>query len=172
MRAFAGRQNRARRQGTVIEPPTPDQGARRVWADSKGRIWVSEWHVGQVGVYDPSNGHWREWKLPGASPRAYAVYGDDKDMVWLSDFGANAMVRFDPRSEQFNVFELESKGAQVRQILVRRVAAMRAPLLDNRGDYRAAAYRRTAPGARRDRCRAVRRQRQAFSQGATAAGVS
>jgi len=28
---------------TIIEPPTKDQGARRVWSDSKGRIWVSEW---------------------------------------------------------------------------------------------------------------------------------
>src|SRR5713101_5422652 len=27
---------------TVIEPPTPKQGARRVWADSKGDVWVSE----------------------------------------------------------------------------------------------------------------------------------
>ncbi len=27
---------------TVLEPPTARQGARRVWADSKGRIWVSE----------------------------------------------------------------------------------------------------------------------------------
>jgi len=26
-------------QATVIEPPTPDQGARRVWSDSQGRLW-------------------------------------------------------------------------------------------------------------------------------------
>ncbi len=26
----------------VVEPPTPNQGARRVWSDSNGRIWVSE----------------------------------------------------------------------------------------------------------------------------------
>jgi virginiamycin B lyase len=106
-------------KATVIEPPTPNQGARRVWADSKERIWVSEWHVGQVGVYDPSNGEWREFKLPGVSPRAYAVFVDNRDVVWLSDFGANAMVRFDPKSQQFNVFELANKGAQVRQILGR-----------------------------------------------------
>ena len=28
---------------TVYEPPTKDQGARRVWSDSKGRLWISEW---------------------------------------------------------------------------------------------------------------------------------
>src|SRR3546814_1553607 len=37
---------------TVIEPPTAGQGARRVWSDSRGRIWVSEWKSGQVSVFD------------------------------------------------------------------------------------------------------------------------
>src|SRR3990170_818237 len=50
----------------VIEPPTARQGARRVWSDSRGRIWVSEWDAGQVAVYDPAAGRWREWKLPGS----------------------------------------------------------------------------------------------------------
>jgi len=58
---------------TVIEPPTKGQGARRVWSDSKGRIWVSEWHSGQVSRYDPKARAWKAWKLPGDSPRAYAV---------------------------------------------------------------------------------------------------
>src|SRR5687767_2841461 len=31
---------------TVIEPPTREQGARRVWSDSKGALWVAEWHSG------------------------------------------------------------------------------------------------------------------------------
>jgi len=26
----------------IVEPPTPNQGARRVWSDSKSRLWVSE----------------------------------------------------------------------------------------------------------------------------------
>src|SRR4029450_9496409 len=29
----------------VLEPPTGDQGARRVCSDSRGRIWVSEWNA-------------------------------------------------------------------------------------------------------------------------------
>ena len=103
----------------VLEPPTPSQGARRVWPDSKGRVWVSEWNAGQVAVYDPSSGDWREWKLPGKSPRAYAVYVDENDLVWLSDFGANAVVSFDPESEEFSVFGLPSTPSNVRQILGR-----------------------------------------------------
>lgn len=88
-------------RATPIDSPTPGQGARRVWTDSHGVVWVSEWDAGQVGRYDPRLGDWREWKLPGGHPLAYAVYVDDQDSVWLSDWGANALVRFDPTSETF-----------------------------------------------------------------------
>jgi virginiamycin B lyase len=104
---------------TVIEPPTKDQGARRVWSDGQGRIWVSEWNSGNVSRYDPATGAWKTWKLPGDRPRAYAVYVDDKGMVWLSDWGANAMVRFDPETEKFEAFPSDRRGANVRQILGR-----------------------------------------------------
>jgi virginiamycin B lyase len=104
---------------TPIEPPTKQQGARRVWSDSRGRIWVSEWNAGQVGMYDPAANTWREWRLPGERPQAYAVYVDDRDMIWLSDFGANAIVRFDPATEQFESFPLPSSPASVRQLLGR-----------------------------------------------------
>jgi virginiamycin B lyase len=104
---------------TVIEPPTKEQGARRVWSDSKGQIWVSEWNAGNVSRYDPRTGAWRTWRLPGERPRAYAVYVDDQDMVWLSEWEANAMVRFDPKSEKFDVFPSDRPAASVRQILGR-----------------------------------------------------
>jgi virginiamycin B lyase len=103
----------------VLEPPTPDQGARRVWSDSQGNIWVSEWDSGQVSRYTPASGEWRSWKLPGDDPQAYAVYVDDQDIVWLSDFGANAVVRFDPKDERFTSFAGSGSGANVRQILGR-----------------------------------------------------
>jgi virginiamycin B lyase len=101
---------------TPIDPPTPDQGARRVWSDSRGRIWVSEWNAGQVAVYDPATEEWREWRLPGENPQAYAVYVDERDQVWLSDFGANALVGFDPETETFESHPLPSPNAAVRQI--------------------------------------------------------
>lgn len=106
-------------EAEVIEPPTSNQGVRRVWVDSSDRIWVSQWHVGQVGVYDPATAQWREWKLPGDEPRAYAVYVDECDDVWLSDFGANALVRFNPETEEFDTFPLPSRSAAVRQLLGR-----------------------------------------------------
>jgi virginiamycin B lyase len=117
--SYVGRIDPKTGEATILEPPTPGQGARRVWSDSQGRVWVSEWNSGQVSVYDPASNSWREWKLPGSNPQAYAVYVDDQDMVWLSDFGANALVLFDPTLETFTVFELPSPNASVRQILGR-----------------------------------------------------
>ena len=111
--------DRTTRVATVIRPPTASQGTRRVWSDSRGRIWCSQWNAGQVAVYDPASGAWREWKLPGRRPQAYAVYVDPADRVWLSDFGTNALVRFDPATEAFTSFPLPSKPGDVRQILGR-----------------------------------------------------
>lgn len=110
-----------RRSGepTLVEPPTPRQGARRIWSDSRGRLWISEWNSGQLSRYDPAGGRWRQWRLPGEAPRAYAVYVDEHDRVWVSDFGANAVLRFDPQREQFDSWRFPRKDANVRQILGR-----------------------------------------------------
>ena len=80
---------------------------------------MSEWNAGQLGLYDPATGAWREWRLPGDSPQPYAVYVNDRDEVWLSDFGTNALVRFNPHTEKFETFTLPSSPANVRQILGR-----------------------------------------------------
>lgn len=104
---------------TVFDPLTAGAGARRVWSDSQGRLWVSEWNAGQVALYDPATATWREWRLPGDAPQAYAVYVDERDTVWLSDFGSNTLVRFDPATESFTQFSLPSSPANVRQILGR-----------------------------------------------------
>ena len=102
---------------TVLDPPTADQGARRVWSDSDGNIWVSEWNSGKLGMYDPQMDLWKEWKLPGNNPKPYAVYVDTKDKVWISDFGSNSMYRFDPLNESFSKFDIPSPTANIRQIL-------------------------------------------------------
>ena len=118
--SFIARLDRRSGESTVVEPPTPRQGARRVWADSQGRIWVSEWNSGNLSVYDPARKSWHAHKLPGSGPRAYAVYVDDRDKVWVSDFGDNSVLRFDPDSEKFERFGFPREAASVRQILGRR----------------------------------------------------
>ena len=105
-------------EATVIEPPTRNQGARRVWPDSKGRIWVSYWNTGHVGMYDPATKTWREWKLPG-NAHTYSVWVDDRDIVWLTDWSINAIVRFDSATEKFESFPSNRETANVRQMLGR-----------------------------------------------------
>jgi virginiamycin B lyase len=117
--SYLGRVDRTTGAVTVIEPPTPNAGTRRVWADSTGRLWVSYWNAGKVAVYDPATNAWREWDLPGGSNQAYSMYVDELDAVWLSDFGANAIVRFDPSTETFRSFPSDRSNAAVRQMLGR-----------------------------------------------------
>ena len=118
--SYLGRIDRRTGRASVLQPPTRGQGARRAWADSRGRIWVSEWNAGKVARYDPGTRRWREWRLPGANPQPYSVYVDGSDVVWLTDFGANAIVRFDPRTLRFRSIPIPSGDAAVRQQLGRR----------------------------------------------------
>ena len=117
--SYVGRIDVRTRNVTVLRPPTVGQGARRAWSDSRGRIWISEWNAGKLGMYDPSRRRWREWRVPGANPLPYAVFVDDRNKVWLSDFAANALVRFDPVTSKFTRVPLPSPDAAVRQILGR-----------------------------------------------------
>jgi virginiamycin B lyase len=114
--SYIARVDGASGAATVIEPPTPRQGARRVWSDSKGDIWVAEWNAGNLSRYSPASGRWSTWHAPGDDPRVYAVYVDDTDRVWASEWTAQVMLRFDPRSEKFEVFRSSSSTANVRQI--------------------------------------------------------
>ena len=104
-------------RATVFEVPTSGGGARRVWSDSRGVLWVTEWYSGKLARFDGNR--WREYMLPGSNPQPYAVYVDERDDVWITDFGANALVRFDPETERFTTFRYPSPGAEVRQLLGR-----------------------------------------------------
>ena len=115
--SYVGRIVRETGGALVLAPPTANQGARRVWCDSKSRVWVSEWNAGQLARYDGAA--WKEWKLPGARPMAYAVFVDDADVVWITEWGANALVRFDPATESFTVRPHSAPNANVRQLLGR-----------------------------------------------------
>ena len=116
---YLGRIDTETGAATVIDPPTPNQGARRVWSDSKGRLWISYWNTGHVGMYDPAAKSWREWKLPG-SAHVYSVWVDPDDKVWLTEWSTNSIVRFDPANERFESFESDRSHANVRQMLGRK----------------------------------------------------
>jgi virginiamycin B lyase len=105
---------------TVLEPPRKDTGTRRVWADSKGVLWITGWYSGTLMSYDTKTGRWREVTLPDGNTRPYAVYVDETDSVWVSDFSSNAVLRYDHGTGRFESFALPSAGAEIRQMLGRR----------------------------------------------------
>ena len=114
--SYVGRIDPASGKAAVIEPPTPRQGARRVWSDSKGNVWVAEWNSGQLSRYEPKTNAWRAWKAPGEGAQVYAVYVDETDRVWISEWAQQVMLRFDPATERFETFKSSSRYANVRQI--------------------------------------------------------
>jgi virginiamycin B lyase len=115
-----GKIDKATGKVEIIEPHKKGAGPRRVWSDSKGVLWVSFWHSGEVGRYDPVAKAWKTWLLPGnPGSGCYSVYVDERDKVWLTDFLTNSVVRFDPATEQFETFPSSKRGAQVRQMLGR-----------------------------------------------------
>jgi virginiamycin B lyase len=114
--SFIAHIDRRTGESTIVEPPTRNQGARRIWSDSHGRLWVSEWLSGQLSMHDPKSREWHQWKLPGANPMTYAVYVDERDIVWVSDFGGDAVLSFDPRAEKFEAHRFPRQGINVRQI--------------------------------------------------------
>jgi virginiamycin B lyase len=118
--SYLARIDAATHKAQVIEPPTPDQGARRVWPDSKGMLWVSEWNSGNVSRYDPKTNGWKTWKAPGERPRVYAVYVDEHDKVWVSEWDRQLMLRLDPETGRFDSYASSSSTANVRQIHGRR----------------------------------------------------
>ena len=99
----------------VIEPPIPNQGARRIWSDSKGVLWVSFWNAGSIGRFDSQSGQWQVIRLPGKDPQPYAIYVDPRDNVWVSDWGDNAVLRFDPAEGQFTAVPTSNR-ADIRQM--------------------------------------------------------
>jgi virginiamycin B lyase len=118
--SYLGRPNLESGEVTVIDPPAKGSGTRRVWSDSSGRLWVSEWNAGTLSAYDPQQKSWRTWALPGEGAHAYAVYVDDENKVWVSDFSTNAILRFDPKTEKFQSFPSTRDGVNVRQMAGRR----------------------------------------------------
>ena len=104
----------------VLEPPVARQGARRVWSDSQGALWITGWESGDLIRYDTKAKTWKTWHLPGSGPQPYAVYADQGDAVWVSDWGANAILRFDPKTEKFEPFPLADRYASVRQLAGRK----------------------------------------------------
>jgi virginiamycin B lyase len=102
---------------TVVDIPHPSTvGARRIWSDSKGKLWLATWGTGELLSYNPADKSWDAYKLPGLGPRGYSTYVDEKDIVWVTDFMSNSILRFDPSTESFIVFPSDKQVSQLLQM--------------------------------------------------------
>jgi virginiamycin B lyase len=115
--SYLGEIDRKTGNVTVHEPPVPNTGVRRVWSDSKGTLWMSEWNTGMIASYSPAAKQWHRYAIPGVTrANLYAVYVDSKDVVWVSNWGDNKVYSFDPKTLKFTAVAASKPGAEIRQI--------------------------------------------------------
>jgi virginiamycin B lyase len=67
--SYLGQINRETGAVTVPKPPLPRQGARRVWSDSRGGLWITGCNSGDLFRYDSRAKNWTRWHLPGNAPQ-------------------------------------------------------------------------------------------------------
>lgn len=75
----------------AFDVPSAGGGARRVWSDWSGKLWVTEWFAGKLARFGPATEEWREWDLPGGDPQPYAVFVDDPPRWGSQTSGAKAV---------------------------------------------------------------------------------
>jgi len=97
-------------------PESNAGGARRIWADSQGNIYVGTWFTGSIEKYNPKAKNWTVFKVPGLGPKLYSMYVDKYDNVWVSDFTSSSVWKFDPQNESFQEFKSPVPLAQLLEM--------------------------------------------------------
>jgi streptogramin lyase len=83
------------------------KGARDIWVDSKGNLWVSDDRsMGRTtGRLDPRTGVWTDYALPdakGIATNSHGIWGDRRtDMIFQGGQPDGAILAFDTRAEEF-----------------------------------------------------------------------
>lgn len=89
---------------TEIRTPDEDSRFRRIVATSDNQIWYADYAGGKLGRYNPRNGEFTEWPLPGGPdslPFGMAI--DRNDRIWVVETGRkpNRLIGFDTATEAF-----------------------------------------------------------------------
>ncbi len=87
------------------------KGARDIWVDSKGNLWVSDDRsMGRTtGKLDPRTGKWTDYALPdekGVATNSHGIWGDQNDNIYQGGQPDGTILMFNTRTEQFNHFPL------------------------------------------------------------------
>ena len=105
---------------TEIELPREAARPRRIALTDEG-VWYVDYAKGFLGVHDPADGGFSEWRTDledGAGP--YALASDGKGRLWYVEThpDPNRFVGFDPDSESFiAIVPVPSGGGAVRHMV-------------------------------------------------------
>lgn len=89
---------------TEIRTPNENSRFRRIVATSDNKIWYADYELGNLGRYNPQNGEFTEWALPGGSDsRPHGMAVDKNDRIWIVETGRepNTLIGFDTETESF-----------------------------------------------------------------------
>jgi len=98
------RVNRSDMSISEIETPNPESRFRRIVATSDNQVWYADYELGNLGRYNPRDGKFTEWPLPGGTDsEPYGMAVDKNDRIWIVETGRepNRLVGFDTGTEMF-----------------------------------------------------------------------
>ncbi|MCA8888670.1 MAG: hypothetical protein KDA46_07580, partial [Parvularculaceae bacterium] len=100
--------------------PRAEARPRRLEVTTDGRVWYVDYATGMLGVYNPADETFSEWRMPqGEDARPYGMASDDKGRLWMAATGVqpNVIVGFDPDTEEFfGATPIPSGGGSVRHM--------------------------------------------------------
>jgi len=116
-------------QFAAYPTPTPGSGPRRGEIDARGRLWVSLYWAGRLGMFDPGRREVTEYALvPGNQPYTppfpspYTVAVDDKNqIVWTNDFNSSRIYRVEMKTGQSTEFFMPAPY-EIRDLTVDKTA--------------------------------------------------
>jgi virginiamycin B lyase len=89
---------------TEIRTPNEDSRFRRIAVTSDNQVWYADYELGNIGRYNPQDGQFTEWSLPGGpGSRPHGMAVDRNDRIWIVETGSdpNRLIGFDTATESF-----------------------------------------------------------------------
>ena len=114
--ASIGRIDAQTGKATVYPTPTPKSGPRRMHFDSKERLWVGEYYVNKIAVFDTKSEKFQEWAHPIPWYGPYDVAPAKDGYVWTGAMASDLITRFNPQSGVLRNYLLPRVGANVRRV--------------------------------------------------------
>ena len=89
--SYIGRIDPETGEAAELEPPTSNQGARRVWSDSQGRVWVSDFGVNSLVRFDPTSETFTTFELPSPDAAVRQIPGRPGE-IWGAESAVDKII--------------------------------------------------------------------------------